>query len=407
MVSSMRPELLRQRSNSTPQLGLVNVSAQEAGILFSAAEKAAARRRRPMSELSPGPSMLKQPYQQESPCPFDLRSTGPYRPTHLAHQLSTSSTSSASTVEPLPASIQTGLEELAATQNSTLASSTLPTPIRRAVSSPVSPKRLVPNPTLKAYADGLFLFTRSRLNSTVPASNGPIDLSLLAPHIKVDEAPETTHELDVEETRRNSRPPLKSRFSDWTTTDTESVAELSDVESLNFSSRRDSGVYTPDMEVSGMMSPDSFFAEVTPKVAQSNRWTEISRASSPTRGCYSSRQPASAASSRPLTRSTSIASESFSYFAGFDSVAAMGDSSLFPDIEVLQSPYTPSTQPPRSKRSSHLRMMAAASSSASDTPPLCRVRTEPSLPTSLPLTPGQQMGEVEMRPPSWLVRAIG
>lgn len=415
MNSTMRPMLLRQRSNSTPQLGLVNVSVQEAGIIFSAAEKAAARRRRPMSEFSPGPSVLKQAYEQNSPSAVDLRSTPPDRPSRLAHQLSTSSTSSTATAEPLPASIQTGLEELASMQDSTPASSTLSSPLKRAFTSPTTPKRLVPNRNLKAYADGLFLFTQSRLNNAVPTSSMPIDLSLLVPHIQVDDASDTNSELSVEETRRNSRPLLRSRFSDWTATDSESVAELSDLEPLSrFSSRRDSGVFTPDMEASGLMSPDSFFAEVTPKVNQTSRWTDtISRASSPTRGRYSSRQPASAASSRPRTRSTSL-SERFSYFAGFDSATAPGEASaLFPDIEILQSPYTPSTQPPRSKRSSRLSMMC--SSSASDTTPFLKAianpiqMQDPPCPTALPVSPEVQlqMKEVEARPPSWLVRAIG
>lgn len=405
----MRPVLLHQRSNSTPQLGLVNVSVQEAGIIFSAAQKATARRRRPMSEFSPGPSVLKQTYEQNSPSPVDLRSTAPDRPSHLAHQLSTSSTSSTSTAEPLPASIETGLEELAATQNSTPASSTISSPLKRALTAPASPKRLVPNGMLKAYADGLFLFTQSRLNTTVPTSNMPIDLSLLVPHIAVDDASDTTSELSIEESRRNSRPLLRSRFSDWTTPDTESVAELSELGSLSrFSSRRDSGVYSPDMQAAGMMSPDSFFTEDTPKVRQTTRWTDsLSRASSPTRGYCSSRQPASAASSGPRTRSTSV-SDSFSYFAGFDSMSAAAEAAtLLPDMDVLQSPYTPSTQPARSKRSSRLVV-----SSASDTTPFFAAMKNPVEPAcaaalTLPVTPQAQMMEVDCRPPSWLVRAIG
>ena len=416
MYSSVRPPFLRQRSTSSPQLGLVNVSVQEAGIIFSAAERATARRRRPTSELSPGPSFLTQTIEQNSPSPFDLLSTAVDRPSHLANQLSTSSTSSVLTARPLPASIETGLEELAATHGPATSSTSNISPTKSTISSPTCPKRLVPNGILKDYADGLFLFTQSRLNNAVFPSDIPSDMNFNIPHITVDDPPDEIPELEVEEMNQLSRPPLRSRFSDWTTTDSDSVAEMSDLESLRFSSRRDSGVYTPDMDMSGMMSPDSFFSEVTPKVAQQERWTDAygSCASSPTRGCFSMQQLASVTSSPPRTRSTSVASAagSVSYFTGFDGFteAAMDMNSFFADFEVLQSPYTPSTQESRSKRTSNLSMLAVASSGSDSIPPYTSapIGQQPSHnELDTPTTPVQQMIEVDFHPPSWLVRAIG
>lgn len=180
----MRPILSRQRSNSVPILDLVNVSVQEAGIIFSAAERAAARRR-PISEYSPGPSVVKLAGEQNSPSPIDLKtSTAPDRPSHLANQPSTSSDSSTSTVKPLPASIETGLEELASTKDRTPPSSVHSSPVQIVMPSPKSSRRSVPNQILKAYADGLFLFTQSRLNDTISFSQVPVDVSLPIPHIE-------------------------------------------------------------------------------------------------------------------------------------------------------------------------------------------------------------------------------
>src|SRR5262249_48192541 len=160
---------------------------------------------------------------------------------------------------------------------------------------------------------------------------------------------------ELPDDRNTLRPPLQSHFSDWTATDTDSIAEFSDNGSLHFDSSRNSVFCTPDMEASGLMSPDSFFTGVTPKVNQSARWTstldEISRATSPTRGYWSAQFPASVTSSRPMTGSASVnAEEGFSYFAGFDEAAAATveeqahcrpmDSSS----EIPRSPHMPSAQ---------------------------------------------------------------
>jgi len=402
-----------------PILGLVNVSVQEAGIIFSAAERAAARRRRPISEFSPGRSVLRQAGDQNSPSRVGLKHHAmPNRPSHLANQPSTNSasSSSSSTVEPLPASIETGLEELASIEDNTPSSSVRSSPLQMAMPSPKSPKRLVPNQILKAYADDLFLFTQSCLNNTITPSQMHVDASLLVPQTKVTEPTIVIPDLEISESPENRytfRPPLKSRFSDWTTTDTDSIAEFSDPGSLHFDSSRNSGFCTPDMEASGLMSSDSFFAEVTPKVNQSVRWintpNETSRASSPTRGCWSAQVASSVASSRPSTRSASInAEEEFSYFAGLDGASATveGQAHCWPmdsPFEILKGAYTPSTQ---SARSSHLSLKVL-SSSPSDTTPFFASQADGV--NSIPLNAAastQQMMEVEAGPPSWLVSAI-
>lgn len=283
--------------------------------------------------------------------------------------------------------------------------------------SPKSPKRFVPNQILKAYADGLFLFTQSRLNDTISYSQVPDDASQLVPHIEVTEPTTAIPDLQISElldVGHTFRPPLQSRFSDWGTTDTDSIAEFSDTGSLHFDSSRNSGFCTPDMEASGLMSPDSFFAEVTPKVSQSALWTntlnDISRASSPTRGCWSTQFPASVASSQPRTRSTSInADDKFSYFSEFDEATAMAEEQdhcqpMESPSEIPKSSYMSSAQ---SVRSNHLSLKVVIPSSANDTTPFFASRMDGV--NSIPLNgsvPTQQMMEVEARPPSWLLKAI-
>ena len=299
--STMRPILNMQRSNSVPILGFVNVSVQEAGAIFSAAERAPARTRRPILEFDPGPSVLKQAGDQNSPSPVDLKHYAvPHRLSHLENQLPTNSTSSSLIAEPPPSSIETSLEELAPIEDSTPSSSICSSPLQIAMPSPKSPKRLVPNQILKAYTDGLFLFTKSRFNNTVPSLQMPVDASLLVPHIKVTEPTIVIPDLEISESPENRctfRSSFHSRFSDWTATDTSSIAEFPGAGPLHFDSSRNSGFCTPDMEASGLMSPDSFFAEVTSKVNQSARWTNTpngtSCASSSTLECWSTQVPMS------------------------------------------------------------------------------------------------------------------
>lgn len=281
--------------------------------------------------------------------------------------------------------------------------------------SPKSPTRFVPNQLLKAYADSLFLFTQARLNNTVPSSQLPIDISSLVPHIEVTDVTPIITDLEVSELpedRHSFRPPLQSHFSDWTATDTDSITEFSDTGSLHFDSSRNSGFCTPDMEALGLMSPNSFFTEVTPKVNQSARWTntlnDMSRASSPTRGFWSTQASTSVTSSRPRTRSTSFSAEDgISYFMGFDESAATVEEQAHPMesslSEIPRSSCMPSAQ---STRSNHLSLKVMPSL-ASDTTPFFASRVDGV--NSIPLNAGastQQMMEVETRPPSWLLKAI-
>jgi hypothetical protein len=275
--------------------------------------------------------------------------------------------------------------------------------------TPKSPKRFVANQLLKAYADSIFLFTKSLLNDTVPSFQAPIDVSLLVPHIEVTEPTTTISDIDISElpeNRHTFRPPLQSRFSDWTATDTDSITEFSDIGSLHFDSSRNSGFCTPDMEALGLMSPDSFFTEVTPKVNQSTRWTntlnDMSRASSPTRGFWSAQASASVTSSRPRTRNTSLSADD-----GFDEAAATMEEQAHPmqkssSLEIPKNPCMPSAN---STRSNHLSLKVMPSS-ASDTTPFFTSRMDGVNSIRLNGTSTQQMMEVEARPPSWLLRTI-
>jgi hypothetical protein len=404
-----RPLLSRQRSNSVPAFSLVNVSAEEASVIFSAAERATARRRRPVSVDSPGPGLFRG-YDKDSISPLVFNFSTPsrrgfsgsalkYRVPSIASEPSIHSddeiTPTKDYSKPLPSLPQEHVNQnhISSKDNTDQQSEA---PVRppldiSGLSSPtMPPRRQVQSPTLKAYADGLFHFTQSRLQTAAPSDLRSLGLNL---DTLMDESPPPTPELEEEEEEvtemRTRRPPLSSKFSDWsaTTTDTED-----DDDSDGYLSSAPASPCTPDMDI-GLLSPDSFFnADITPRVAQQTQWTSFSSAR-PSSGIESA--PRSQRSSNPfLTTSSNSTSDSFSYFAGFDSVTdtvETGFSHNDSPIELLQSPFhTPShTVPPCPNN--HDTRSDPTSSVSNSTPLYC----------------AEDDGLFSLsRTPSWLVRAI-
>jgi hypothetical protein len=404
-----RPLLSRQRSNSVPAFSLVNVSAEEASVIFSAAERATARRRRPVSVDSPGPDLFRG-YDTDSISPLVFNFSTPsrrglsgsclkYRVPSIASEPSIHSddeiTPTKDDSKPLPSLPHEHMNQtpVSSKDNTDRRSEDLVRPPldTSVLSSPtMPPRRQVQSPTLKAYADGLFHFTQSRLQTAAPNNLRSLGLTL---DTSMDESPPPTPELEEEEVTemRTRRPPLMSKFSDWSATTTDAEDDDDDDDD-GYLSSAPASPYTPEMD-SGLLSPDSFFnADVTPRVAQQTQWTSLSsgRPSSSIEAA-----PRSQRSSNPfVSTSSNSTSDSFSYFAGFDSVTdavETGFSHNDSPIELLQSPYhTPSrTVPPCP--SNHDTRSDPTSSVSNSTPFYCAEDDE--------------MFSLS-RAPSWLVRAI-
>jgi hypothetical protein len=319
-----RPYLPRQRSNSVPTLGLVNVSAEEAGILFSAAERATARRKRPVSVDSPG-SEVEKGYDPES---IPSRTFNFSTPSRLG--LGTSPLrnvqrcDSVHTVPSEPTSPRASEEDVDDVESLPLTtafptSSTLPQSPDQPT-SPASPRRVVDNPVLKAYADGLFMFTQSRLNNAAPETLQTLGL-------KRDIS---TSGLDGGELPKPQRPVFRSQFSDWSSTRASSVVELSSPSSPV-------EPRTPDNQ-SGLMTPDSFLAEVTPRIAQTAQWAAEISSARPSSNLDDSSffldSPAIGSTERQRTSSVT-SFEALSYFAGFDSVGDAAGARLSNELSPL------------------------------------------------------------------------
>ncbi|TID24111.1 hypothetical protein E2P81_ATG02417 [Venturia nashicola] len=415
-----RPAFSRQRSNSVPvQFSLVNVSDEEASVLFSAAERAMARRRRPVSVDSPGPiinnthdraDVPKRAFNFSTPSRFGIGKS-PLR--HAVARISMDDAVKAEKendnldvmlqheceetpsyeVEPAPIPSR----ELLCTSRELLCTSSMvsvrPPSSSSTTSSqdPISPRRQVAGPNLKAYADGLLLFTQSRLNNVAPQvvySSGHRSDSSVPP------TPDLIHEYEQDVMELSfERPALRSHFSNWSSTTDETVEDDDDAASRRMSFASSIEPRTPDEEFD-MISPDSFFnEEATPRVRQTAEWTSVSPA-------RPSSQIVTTANLRHsyLSSSSSImndpSSESFSYFTGFDSVSAAASSqfSASPfDHQILQTPPTPSGIPSR--------MQSRPSSSASSLTPLSyesRRRSRTPMGAAMDLS----------RSPSWLVRAV-
>jgi hypothetical protein len=234
-----RPSYLqRQRSNSLPPNSFL-ANATEVGMMFSAAEKASARRKRTYSvDYSSTPST-----------PFDTfleSNIFPAPPSHSTQK--TSPLRQATTVrqsvnKPLPPDPLTTpimREQLHPTSKKAVPPAIeLPESLLQQLPvSPLSPKRQVVSPSLKSYADSLLQFTHNRLISTIPVVQ-VTSPDQLPPHVS---EPVSLRPL------RSSRPAFESKFSDWSTTNQSSTQSSPD----------------EDPAVPGLMSPDSFFGVQQP-----------------------------------------------------------------------------------------------------------------------------------------------
>lgn len=380
-----RPYLGRQRSNSVPTLGLVNVSDDEASMLFSAAERATARRKRPVSVDSPGPvieAAYKQEQLPERTFNFSTPSRHGFGKSPLRHVQRSASVSTLASDPTITSTSSPGSdpEDMEPTPLASQFPSSVRSPGPQALpTSPLSPRRVAPNPVLKAYADGIFNFTQTRLNSAAPETLKTLGL-------RRDPSLPATPELDVNEIPTPQRPVFRSQFSDWSSTRASSVFEPSSPSSP-------AEPRTPD-DQTALMTPDSFFAEVTPRVSQTAQWAaslSSARASSnlggdtffidsPTMGTTLSRQRTDSVTS----------SEAFSYFAGFDGATEAAGTRLSHDLSPIARQYRlqTSTRMPRS----------TPTSSVSNHPPYTLYQQAHS--------PYAEMASLS-RTPSWQVPAVG
>jgi hypothetical protein len=388
-VPAPRPENPRQRSNSLP-IGLASMNAEEAGMLFSAAEKATARRRRIVSVDSPAWS--------ESPCTspnsFPMPSVSTIKPSPLSQFMSFSGVHASESAQADLRAHRESLRNFETDQNAVA----LESPdfmLSPQLSLPISPRRQVASRPLKDYADGLFMFTQSRLTTTIPQP--PPTAIPCVPDLQINEEP-VSRQLDF-----FPRPALMSHFSDWSTNTGSDGLD---------SSRRASMTTPPELDIS-LMSPDSFFgpgnASSTPKLGYSGASSSRTYASSPT---YD--PPSELPARTPPSRAqfpVQSQMEEFSYFTNFDqyynrdSIDTVQPAS--PDALVIDlspdddSPAVPVAAPRRPRTDTAVRD-AAVQRRCCGTPGSGNVSTP-----STPFDRGVHIAEVAVRIPHWLVGAIG
>jgi hypothetical protein len=377
-----RPENPRQRSNSLP-IGLAMMNAEEAGLLFSTAERATARRRRiasvdtptwtdgperaiqsPISQIEPSSNMIK---------PSPLRQVTQLRNSH----------------SPEPSSNRRALSNLDPSQvNERCLSPTANLLMKSLPISPISPtKRQVPTPSLKTYSESLFQFTQRALVSRIPLSPPPQTPNLFEEELVLPKNNRT----------HSQRPSLESRFSDWS------------ISTSDPSSRPISMVLTPPpLELDPvMMSPDSFFAgfEDTPKKSEFNRLKESNGYASSETYDPPTWQPT------PIPGAVSVvesSTEEFSYFTNFDKYLDPQPTQCTQDppesleinlspIESNRSPVTPSVLA-RTRAETVIR--APILSRSCSLGPSAVQYTQ-----STPVTPYQRADSIVMG--NWAVGAVG
>jgi len=368
-----RPDVGRQRSNSLP-VGLLSMNGQEAGMMFSAAERATARRRKLVSVDTP--SWMNGPSEtiRQSSRPSTRRTVKQSQ----FRQVTQVRISQSYQAKPSRA-----LQDLDASQV-TNARSTSPSTDFLLKSLPISPasptKRQVSTRSLKTYADGLFQFTQNALVAKIPQLASPPQ----SPNIFEDVF---SDELALSKTPSHSqRPSLESKFSDWS------------ISTGNSDSRRSSVDMSSPQPIeldSSLMSPDSFFAglEETPRRRDFLRETQGSGyASSAT---YD--PPLGMPALTPLSRVAKVKStkEEFSYFTNFDQYLDRGEPesleiNLSP-IEVANSPITPPVMRRRADTVIRAPLIARSCSAGP---------TNSRFAQSTPSTPFDHV-------PNWLVGAIG
>jgi hypothetical protein len=229
-----RPSHLhRQRSNSLPPNSfLANVT--EVGMMYSAAEKATARRKRIYSvDYSSTPST---PFET-----FLESNLFPEPPSHKMQKPSPLRQAMQNVDKPLPPDpeVTPKMDEKSPTTKRTppLAIELPESLLQQLPISPLSPKRQVVSPSLKSYADSLLQFTHNRLISTIPVV-----------HVSPPNQPSLGEQVSLSSPRL-SRPAFESKFSDWSTTNNSSQSSPDE-----------------DIVLPGLMSPDSFFGVQQPYI---------------------------------------------------------------------------------------------------------------------------------------------
>jgi len=395
-VPQDRPIIPRLRSNSLPP-GLALMNAQEAGMLFSAAEQATARRKKTIS--------VDHSYFPDSPpdsldnSPLPTVNASAFKPSPLR----TITSIRASMDKPLPpAPLDHGLQSLERPQSlkkSPPSSLDLPDSLIQILPmSPLSPnKRQVSSHSLKSYADGLFKFTHNILATSVPELQ--IDSPEVSPH--TPRTPEPQEQAPVYFSQ-HLRPPLESKFSDW------SIATGENIES-----RRNSLAYSPVELDLAMMSPDSFFGDdSTPR----RRDFEVKRFSGMSFASSETYEPRSTLpQSTPPSRTSVVKDEEISYFTNYDRFLEQDSShqnwplpNAFPPenvvidlspMEMIVSPQTPAPSSRVQRADMAIRHMIRSA-------PLLTANASPCTLYSSPSTPLHQ-AEVAVRVPNWLIGAIG
>jgi hypothetical protein len=197
------PVLHRERSYSLPP-GLALMSAEEATMIFSAAEKATSRRRR-MASVGPSFAVGRRPILDSgSNSSLPSPEEGPLTPPNA-------STNQANPAEKDHVAVEDADHQMNFSWGTDATKADLqptePFPALPLFStSPTSPRRLVGSPMEKSYADGLYEYTRSRLTTVTP-------------RFRIDSVSSDNHlDHDQASTKHDSRPALTSHFSDWSIT---------------------------------------------------------------------------------------------------------------------------------------------------------------------------------------------
>jgi hypothetical protein len=397
-VQKNRPIILRQRSNSLPP-GLALMNAEEADIMFSAAERATARRRKMVSvDHTLSKTRLDGP-DNSSISNTTIKSS-------LLRQVTAIHASINKPLPPEPPKNCTQ-EEISPMENNSVYNKSVPPAITlpESILQPIpvtplsSPRRQVASRSLKSYADGLFEFTQHRLTSTIP------QLRIDPPQVSPDGIFEESSEPRVLASVVSPQPPrpfLQSRFSDWSVTT-----------GANAESRRTSLAYTPIDLDSDMMSPNSFFSDSKDTVNQMefNRLSGVSFASSETYEPPSTLPPPT-----PLGQTPALdGKEEISYFSNFDVYLHQESpqrdwplvedglaENVIIDLSPMELDESPQLPPPRRQRE---RANTVIRGPVRSDPPM-QVSVSPYTAYTTPETP-LQLAEVAVRVPNWLIGAIG
>lgn len=378
-----RPFIARHRSNSLPVGLMASIKPEEAGMMFSAAERATARRRGNASMDTPTRTDNVYAIQPPSLTEITTKPSRRRRITHVRDSLPIHHNRESSRA----------LRDLDANQviNGRPTSPSTNFLLKTLPISPVSPiKRQVTTRSLKTYADGLFQFTQHALVSTIPLVASPPQ----TPKIFGDEldSPDTIASFPS----HLQRPVLESKFSDWSI-------------STGVDSRRSSVTISspPNMDMGlSLMSPDSFFAgfDATPRRNSFNRQSEASGYASSETFDSPIHLPQLTPPSRIATSRTSTDDISYftnyDHFLGGDLKESSEDAGRPDNLEIILSPIetadSPLTPPPvRRRANTVVRAPLIARSSCSGTP-----RT--TFTHSSPTTPFQLSDSA----PNWLVGAI-